>query len=150
MADHDDGRRAGQRMSARDLDPAAWLPAERCRHLLSAARVSRVAFVDEGRPRIVVLNHVVDGTDVLFQTSADTSLARLTAHGAAIPATVEADSASIATHAGWSIIASGRMSRTTEVDVHHLPEPWRPEAVGVLLRLEIDEIHGRIVGPELA
>lgn len=138
-------------MNARDdLDTATWMSAERCHQLLSATRVARVAFVDEERPRIVVLNHLVDGTDVLFQTSADTSLARLTADGAVIPATVETDSASVAAHAGWSIIASGQMSRTTEADIQQKPQPWRPEAVGVLLRLEVEEIHGQIVGPELA
>jgi nitroimidazol reductase NimA-like FMN-containing flavoprotein (pyridoxamine 5'-phosphate oxidase superfamily) len=138
-------------MSSGDDERAdTWMPEEQCRHLLSATRVARVAFVDEGLPKIVVLNHVVDGTDVLFQTSEDTTLARLTAGGAVIPATVETDSASIASHAGWSIIAAGRMSRTTEADIHQVPKPWRPEAVGVLLRLEVDEIHGQIVGPEMA
>jgi pyruvate phosphate dikinase-like enzyme/pyridoxamine 5'-phosphate oxidase-like protein len=125
-----------------------WMPEERCRQLLSATRVARVAFVDNEKPKIVVLNHVVDGDDVLFQTSDDTTLARLTADGAVIRAAIETDSASVSTHAGWSIVASGHLSRTTEGDVSHRPQPWRPEAVGVLLRLRVDEIHGVVVGPE--
>jgi nitroimidazol reductase NimA-like FMN-containing flavoprotein (pyridoxamine 5'-phosphate oxidase superfamily) len=124
-----------------------WMSEERCRQLLAATRVSRVAFVEEGRPRIVVLNHVVDGDDILFQTSEETGLARLTAGGEAIAATVETDSASVSAHAGWSIVASGRLSRTTEADIGHQPTPWRPQAVGVLLRLTVDEIHGLAVGP---
>ena len=124
----------------------AWMSPERCRQLMSATRVSRVAFVVDGQPHLVVLNHAVDGDDVLFQTSEDTTLARLVPGRGSIPVVAEADSASNSAHMGWSIIASGRLSRTTSADVHHLPHPWRPEAVGVLLRLEIDEIHGLVVG----
>jgi hypothetical protein len=138
-------------MSSGD-DPRAdtGISSERCRQLLSATRVSRLAFVDEGWPKIVVLNHAVDGDDVLFQTSEDTTLARLTAGGTVIPATIETDSASVSSHAGWSIVASGHLARTTEADVHHRPKPWRPEAVGVLLKLEVNEIHGQVVGPDTA
>ncbi|MFL6099431.1 MAG: PEP/pyruvate-binding domain-containing protein [Actinomycetales bacterium] len=146
-SDNDEGQ-VTPMSSGSDPQAAAEMPEERCRQLLSATRVSRVAFVDEGLPKIVVLNHAVDGDDVLFQTSEDTSLARLTAGGEVILATVEADSASVASHAGWSIIASGRMFRTTEAQIRHAPKPWRPEAVGVLLRLHVDEIHGQAVGPE--
>jgi len=123
-----------------------WMSPERCRQLLSATRVSRVAFVVDGAPRLVVLNHTVDGDDVVFQTSEDTALAQLVGEHASVPAVVETDSASSSAHTGWSIIASGQLSRTTASELGHLPHPWRPEAVGVLLRLHIDEIHGMVVG----
>jgi nitroimidazol reductase NimA-like FMN-containing flavoprotein (pyridoxamine 5'-phosphate oxidase superfamily) len=123
-----------------------WMTPEHCRELLSATRVARVAFVEDGRPRLVVLNHVVDGDDVVVQTSATTTLARLLAGGGSIPAVVETDSAWSSAQTGWSVVASGRLTRTTPAEVGHLPQPWRPEAVGVLLRLEIDEIHGLAVG----
>jgi nitroimidazol reductase NimA-like FMN-containing flavoprotein (pyridoxamine 5'-phosphate oxidase superfamily) len=130
-----------------DLQAAGDMSAGHCRELLSATRVSRLAFVEDGRPRVVVLNHVVDNEDLVFQTSPDTTLARLTAGGAVIPATFETGSASGAARAGWSIVASGLLSQTTAADATHRPKPWRREAVGVLLRLEIDEIHGLEVGP---
>ena len=125
---------------------ATWMSPARCRHLLAATRVSRVAFVDDGLPQIVVLNHAVDGDDVVFQTSDRTRLARLTADGAEIAATIEADSATPAMHAGWSIVASGRLSRTTDTEIGTHPSPWRTDAVGVLLRLRIEQIHGQVVG----
>lgn len=136
-------------MSTRDeqAHDTTWMSPERCRHLLAATRVSRVAFIEDGRPKLVVLNHVVDGDDVLFQTSEDTTLARLTNDGAVIPATVETDSASSAAHVGWSIVASGSLQRTSASSIARTPAPWRRDAVGVLLRLTIDEIHGQLVGP---
>ena len=125
---------------------ATWMSPARCRQLLAATRVSRVAFVHDGLPQMVVLNHAVDGEDVVFQTSDQTRLARLTEGDAEIAATIETDSATPAMHAGWSIVASGRLSRTTEAELGAHPSPWRSDAVGVLLRLRIDQIHGQVVG----
>lgn len=126
---------------------ATWMSPARCWQLLAATRVSRVAFIESDRPRIVVLNHVVDGSDILFQTSEATTLARLTANGSAVRATVETDSASGAMHSGWSIVATGRLARITPDEADRLPTPWRRDAVGVLLRLTVEEIHGQLVGP---
>jgi hypothetical protein len=125
---------------------ATWMSPARCRQLLGATRVSRVAFVDGGLPQIVVLNHAVDGDDVVFQTSDQTRLARLTDSGTEIAATIETDSATPAMHAGWSIVASGQLCRTTEAALGAHPSPWRSGAVGVLLRLRVDQIHGQVVG----
>jgi hypothetical protein len=125
---------------------AAWMGPGGCRNLLASTRVCRLAFVAEGRPQIVVLNHAVDGADVVFQTSPETRLAGLTADGSAVPVTIEVDSASGAMHSGWSIVASGRLSRTTAADVARQPSPWRNDAVGVLLRMTVEQIHGQVVG----
>jgi uncharacterized protein len=125
---------------------ASWMGPDRCRSLLASTRVCRLAFVADGRPQIVVLNHSVDGEEVVFQTSPQTRLAGLTADGATVPVTIEVDSASSAMHSGWSIVASGQLSRTTMDDIGHHPSPWRDDAVGVLLRLTVEEIHGQVVG----
>jgi nitroimidazol reductase NimA-like FMN-containing flavoprotein (pyridoxamine 5'-phosphate oxidase superfamily) len=125
---------------------AAWMGPDRCRSLLSSTRVCRLAFVADGRPQIVVLNHSVDGHEVVFQTSPETRLAVLTADGATVPVTIEVDSASSAMHSGWSIVASGQLSRTTPADVGHRPTPWRDDAVGVLLRMTVEQVHGQVVG----
>jgi nitroimidazol reductase NimA-like FMN-containing flavoprotein (pyridoxamine 5'-phosphate oxidase superfamily) len=122
-----------------------WIAPERCRQLLAATRVARLAFVDDGQPRLVVLNHAVDGEDVVFQTSEDTTVARLVGNEGSIPAVVETDSAWSTEQAGWSIVASGRLSRTSAEELGRMPHPWRPEAVGVLLRLSVEEIHGLAV-----
>jgi nitroimidazol reductase NimA-like FMN-containing flavoprotein (pyridoxamine 5'-phosphate oxidase superfamily) len=125
---------------------AAWMGPDRCRSLLSSTRVCRLAFVIEGRPQIVVLNHAVDGEAVVFQTSPGARLAGLTADGATVPVTIEVDSASGAMHSGWSIVASGQLSQTTAADIDHHPSPWRDDAIGILLRMTVEEIHGQVVG----
>jgi nitroimidazol reductase NimA-like FMN-containing flavoprotein (pyridoxamine 5'-phosphate oxidase superfamily) len=125
---------------------AEWMSPARCRQLLASTRVCRLAFVDAGLPQIVVLNHTLDAADVIFQTSPQTRLARLTDGGADLPVTIEVDSASSSMHSGWSIVAAGRLTRTTSADVEHHPTPWRDDAVGVLLRMTIEQIHGQIVG----
>jgi len=45
-----------------DIDPRG------CRQLLEAASVGRLALVEDGLPAMVVLDHAVDGDDVLFGT----------------------------------------------------------------------------------
>ena len=65
-------------MSLED-DPASGAPledldAEACLRLLAATVFGRLAVVDGGRPVIIVLNHLVDGRDVIFRTTQDLSL----------------------------------------------------------------------------
>jgi hypothetical protein len=127
-------------------DPA--LTEEHCWQLLASARVARVAFVEHGLPQLVVMNHLPQGHELLFQTNEESRLAARTADGMSLPVAVEVDSASAAGKSGWSVIASGSLSRTTVEDVAAVPVPWRPEAVGVLLRMTVDQIDGRHVGTD--
>ena len=118
------------------------MDAEHCRYLLASVRVARVAFVDDGRPRIVVMNHRADGDDVLLRTDADARLAALTQGGAAVPVELEVDSVSSAGRSGWSVIASGSLMRDDTAPESHLPLPWRSRATDVVLRLKVEQIRG--------
>lgn len=118
------------------------MEAERCWHLLASVRVSRVAFIDGGRPRIVVMNHRVDGADVLLRTDADARLAGLTASAHAVPVALEVDSVSSAGRSGWSVIATGQVVHDEGPPDSHLPQPWRSGATDVVLRMRVEEIHG--------
>lgn len=124
------------------------LTEEHCWQLLASTRVARVAFVEDGRPQLVVMNHLPQAHDLLFQTNEESRLAVRTAEGMSLPVAVEVDSASAAGKSGWSVIATGSLSRTTVEDVEGVPVPWRPEAVGVLLRMTVDQIDGRHVGTD--
>jgi uncharacterized protein len=128
--------------------PADSLTAEHCWQLLASSRVARVAFVEDGLPQLAVMNHLPQGHDLLFQTNEDSRLAARTDNATAVPVAVEVDSASAAGRTGWSVIATGTLSRTTAVAGEGIPVPWRPEAVGVLLRMTVDQIDGRHVGTE--
>jgi nitroimidazol reductase NimA-like FMN-containing flavoprotein (pyridoxamine 5'-phosphate oxidase superfamily) len=121
------------------------IAAERCWSLLAATRIARVAFIDGDRPALIVLNHVPQGQEMLFSTSEESRLARLTSEGHSVRVTAEVDSSSASDRAGWSVVVAGLMTRTDEAAWDRLPTPWRPEAVGVLLRLSIEEISGRHV-----
>ncbi|MGN6610166.1 MAG: pyridoxamine 5'-phosphate oxidase family protein [Angustibacter sp.] len=123
-------------------DSDVAMDAEHCRYLLASVRVARVAFVDDGRPRIVVMNHRADGDDVLLRTDAAARLAALTEGGAQVPVELEVDSVSSAGRSGWSVIASGSLVRDDDAPESHLPLPWRSGATDVVLRLKVEQIRG--------
>lgn len=128
------------------LDEAA------CTRLLAATEFGRLAVVEAGRPRIVVLNHVVDDAAVLFRTRDDAMLAQLTAGGAAVHAAYEVDSAFPVGRQGWSVIAAGLLHR--ESDARRIARAretivaWAEGERDLVLRLEIDELTGRRAGPD--
>jgi len=121
-----------------------------CLRLLRATEVGRLAVVVDDRPRIVVLNHLLDGGDVLFRTREDSMLAGLTA-GRAVHAAYEVDSAFPVLRSGWSVIASGLLSRDSDPDAVERArakiEAWAQGERDTVLRLTIDEVGGRRVGP---
>jgi hypothetical protein len=137
--------RASDGSEEEGLDVA--LATEHCRVLLASVRVARVAFVDDGLPQLVIMNHLADGDDVLVQTSEDTRLAVLTRDGTAVPAVLEVDSVFASGRTGWSVVASGTLARDTGSAIARMPIPWRTQAVGVLLRLTVTSLTGRHVGP---
>jgi len=130
------------------LDEAA------CRRLLVSTRFGRLAVVRDGAPRLVVLNHTTTGDQrelhVLFRTTPDAMLVELTEAGP-VPAEYEVDSAFPVGRAGWSVIATGRLSR--EDDEGRIAtalaqvEPWALGARDVVLRLDVEGLTGRQVGP---
>lgn len=126
------------------LDEAA------CRRLLGSTRFGRLAVVRDGAPHLVVLNHTVDDGDVLFRTAPEATLVGLTS-GGPVPAAFEVDSAFPAGRSGWSVIATGRLTR--EDDEARVAvalagvEPWAKGDRDVVLRLAVDRLSGRQVGP---
>jgi uncharacterized protein len=135
--------------------PEGWhalqeVDAESCRRLLAAVRFGRVAVVDGGRPAIVVLNHAVDGDDILFRTREDSRLARLTLTGE-VPAAFEVDTAFPVEHSGWSVIATGSMLRESHparwAQARAKISTWAAGERDVVLRLEVHELTGRRIGP---
>lgn len=118
--------------------------------LLAATDVGRMAVVVDGRPCIVVLNHLLDGEHVLFRTRADAMLAGLTDDGHAVHAVYEVDSAFSPGRSGWSVIASGTLHReadpTRVARARDSIEAWAHGERDTVLRLDVDELTGRRVG----
>jgi hypothetical protein len=126
------------------LDP------DSCARLLAATQFGRIAVVEAGRPRIVVLNHLVDDSAVLFRTRDDALLADLTRDGVALHAVYEVDSAFPPGSSGWSVIAAGLLVRETDPRRVSLARTavaaWAEGERDLVLRLDVEELTGRRVG----
>lgn len=122
-----------------------------CRRLLEATRFGRLAVVVDGKPVIIVLNHVAHRGDVLFRTSDDATLVGLTAGGAGVDAVYEVDSAFPVGQSGWSVIAAGTLVRETDAAriaaAREEVQAWAHGDRDTVLRLDVHTISGRRVGP---
>ncbi len=109
-----------------DLDPRPALevlsPAE-CRDYLGSQGIGRFVFMNARGPVAVPVNYKVLGDDIVFRTSAWTTLA---ARAAQRRVSVEVDHIDEALGEGWSVLISGRAHRVTEA-----AELEQVEALGV-------------------
>lgn len=123
------------------------------RQLLAAVSFGRLAVVDDGQPAVVVLNHALDGDDIVFRTLEDSLLARLTGNGRTVPAVFEVDSVSASGRSGWSVIAHGSLARESAPErcrTLALQVPtWAESERDAVLYLRVHELTGRRVGPGL-
>jgi uncharacterized protein len=126
------------------------ISAERCLPLLEAVPFGRLATVDMGLPRLVVLNHLVEQGDVYFRTRPDARLARLTEGGRVLHAIYEVDSAFPMGESGWSVMATGLLRReygeTRSTRLRSKLTAWAQGERDVVLHLEVQELTGRRVG----
>jgi uncharacterized protein len=86
------------------------LPRKECLHRLVTARLGRVAFVSQGDPVILPVNHGLDGEDIIFRTATGTKL--LAADTEQVVA-FEVDGYDADRRTGWSVMIRG-VARTVE------------------------------------
>jgi nitroimidazol reductase NimA-like FMN-containing flavoprotein (pyridoxamine 5'-phosphate oxidase superfamily) len=137
-----------------DPEPTAGtvpLARDECLARLRALRyLGRVGFVSRaGRPLVLPVNYVVDGDSVVFSTAAGSELGAMSL-GA--PVAFEIDEIRALYHAGWSVLVQGTAHPVTDPEeVARLRRgPLRSWARGARerwVRISIDEISGRAVGP---
>lgn len=131
--------------------PLEDLDVEACRRLLAATVFGCLAVVDDGKPVIIVLNHLVDGRDIIFRTTDDALLSRLTDDDRAVHAAFEVDTAFPAGRSGSSVIATGLLAR--EKDAKRLAaartriSAWADGERDTVLRMTVQHLTGRHVGP---
>jgi len=118
------------------------LPLAECYELLASRSVGRVAFVVEGAPRVVPVNHVVDGEDIVFRTSPHTELGRSMAHG---PVAFEVDDFDDFSQSGWSVLVQGsaQYEDPDAVPTEERPHPWAEGARGLIVRIRPRQVTGR-------
>ena len=80
------------------------LPFAACLRLLDSVPVGRVGFLADGEIVILPVNHLMDGSDVIFRTGSGSKLSSV---GSKNPIGFEADQYDARTRSGWSVVISG-------------------------------------------
>ena len=80
------------------------LPFAACLRLLNSVPVGRVGFLADGEIVILPVNHLMDGSDVIFRTGSGSKLSSV---GSKNPIGFEADQYDARTRSGWSVVISG-------------------------------------------
>ena len=81
------------------------LPLEVCLRLLESVPVGRVSYCTDGEVVTLPVNHVMDGTDVVFRTDRGS---KLSAADRQDNVAFEADDYDLRTRTGWSVLLKGR------------------------------------------
>ena len=87
-----------------DHSGLAVLPKDECLRRLREARVGRVAFIEQGEPVILPVNHGMDGDAVVFLTAPGS---KLLAAEDEMPVAFEVDGYDSDRRAGWSVLVRG-------------------------------------------
>ena len=82
----------------------AVLPRTECLDRLRHARVGRVAFVENGEPVILPVNHEIDGETIVFRTASGSKLAAAASESRVA---FEVDGFDVDRRAGWSVVVRG-------------------------------------------
>jgi uncharacterized protein len=97
------------------------MPIEDCLYHLRTARVGRVAFMWDGYPIILPVNHGMQGDSVVFRTNIGSKLA---AADNEMPMAFEVDGIDADRRAGWSVLVRG--------EAHSIEEPEEVEQLRLL------------------
>lgn len=125
------------------------LDEEACWLYLAARPVGRLAYLSQGRPRIVPLNHVVEGDSLYFVTTQGAKLSAILADpGAAVA--YEVDGFDPDTRSGWSVVVEGTIHPVLDdVEQARLDAAGRPTWRGLSdedrrwTRIDVSEVTGR-------
>lgn len=118
------------------------LPAEECLERIRTAPVGRVAFAHADEIIVLPVNHVLDGTQIAFQTTWGSKL-QVAADGARV--SFEADGHDVARRAGWSVLVHGPAGLVHDQDRRarlqaRAPIPWIPA---------VDNMFWVVISPEV-
>ena len=121
------------------------LSLDECIEHLRHSALGRLAFVHDGGPIILPVNHAVDGLDVVFRTTWGSKLEAAQTAGAAA---FEVDGYDRVAHRAWSVLVTGRVETVYEpADVTRLEalgvRAWPGGSEPFWVRVRADEISGR-------
>lgn len=118
------------------------IPSAECYDLLASRSVGRVAFVVDGAPSVIPVNHAVDGDDIVFRTSPHSELGRSMAHGSVA---FQVDDFDDFSQSGWSVLVHGSAQYDDSSDglPGEPPSPWAEGVRGLLVRIRPRQVTGR-------
>ncbi len=129
------------------------LTREECFDLLATTAVGRVGLIVGGKPEILPVNYVVEGSSVVFRTGTDTVLNQAALQVVAF----EADQIDEGIRGGWSVLVQGVAQDvssavdTTSEKLRRLSlVTWAPGARHRWFRIRADAISGRRLRPRPA
>lgn len=129
------------------------LTREECFELLASVEVGRVGLLVGGKPEILPVNYVVEGSAVVFRTSEDSVLNQAALQVVAF----QADRIDEPTHSGWSVLVQGvaqDVSSAVDTTSERLRRlslfTWAPGARHRWFRIRVDTISGRRLGADRA
>ncbi|MEP6562513.1 MAG: pyridoxamine 5'-phosphate oxidase family protein [Nakamurella sp.] len=102
------------------------LPHDECLRRLRQAQIGRIAFIEQGEPVILPVNHGVDGDSVVFRSAPG---AKLFAANSELPVAFEVDGFDADGRTGWSVVVRGTATIVEDQsDIARLAllgvEPW--------------------------
>ncbi len=137
-------------LSHRDRNEIEVLDQDTCLGLLASEPLGRVAFLEAGAPRILPVNHLVDGRSVVFRSALG---AKLDAAERNRAMAFEVDRYDGSQGTGWSVLLTGLAEVVDDADeIARLGElglrSWAmgPEHDPQWVRIRIEEISGRWAG----
>jgi hypothetical protein len=127
------------------------LPREEALRLLGTVPVGRVVFTHRALPAIRPVNHIVDGYQVIFRTSASAEITTAV-DGTGTIVAFEADAIDPARRTGWSVVVIGGARRLTDAaEIGHYQQVLQPWAAGTrddVIAIRADLVTGfRLVEP---
>lgn len=121
------------------------LPVQECLERLAAAPIGRIAFVQNGEPVILPVNHGVHGTSVVFRSPLGS---KLFAADRGQPVSFETDFADPELRTGWSVVVRGVAEIVDDpVEIARLDglgiRPWAIKGPTDWVRIRSYEVSGR-------
>ena len=123
-------------------------PAE-CLRLLASVPLGRLVYTYGGLPAVRLVNFVLDDDTIVFSTGTGEKL-RAAERGDVVA--FEADDVDTERHLGWTVTAVGHLSVVSPEETAELRRTlplhsWLPIDDPQLIRLGIESVHGRRLGP---
>lgn len=124
---------------------------EECLELLRGRDYGRLGVVAAGQPVVLPINYALDGEQIVFRTGGEGGKFDALVRGAR--AALEIDEIDPATHAGWSVLATGRVTEVQSAEEQERLErecalmPWAPGDRSHWMVMAATRVTGRRIGP---